>query len=444
MVFDPIGMAGGALGLYKIVPVNEAHVVIRGNNKEVFMSRKKSKVNMKGELEPDKEDYRPAYWYVPFITRVTRLPLVNLRIDVPDVKLNDKNMAKFMCDVVVFVNIDDPILAAERTDITVSSERYEGVDAINEDFRSIMESIMRTTATKQPIIDMYMNRQALDEAITKEIGPVFSGWGLRLVDLEIKDIKDTINSTIIQDIEKKNAAQINADARCKVAEETKRAEIAEATNKKEAEMVKAENEQLWRQRQIQKDREIGVAEQDQAKMVAMKQQEANTEAINARRKLEVGGAEVEKEATIQRATGVKQKITLEAEGDAAKIQAVGTSEANVVKLKKVADAEGTEKLALAQQKFNDAATVIETIKANKEVGLEYAKAYAAIGANAKINIVNGASQDILSGGILGNIKIGPKEGAALQQFIDTNPELAEKIIGQLFPKKDVPKDGKKV
>lgn len=437
MVVDPIGMIGGAVGLYKIVPVNEAHVVIRGKTKEVFMSRKTSKVNMKGELEPDKENYRPAYWYVPFITKVTRLPLVNLRIDVPDVKLNDKNMAKFMCDVVVFVNIDDPILAAERTDITVTASRYEGIDAINEDFRAIMESIMRTTATKQPIIDIYMNRQALDEAITKEIEPVFKGWGLRLVDLEIKDIKDTANSTIIQDIEKKSAAQINADARVKVAEEGKRAEIAEATNKKEAEMVKAETEQQWRQRQIEKDRQIGIAQQDQIKMTAEKEREANESKINARRKLEVGGAEVEKEAIIQRAEATKAKITKEAEGRAAEVQTVGASEANIIKLKKVADAEGTEKLAKALQNYNTAATVIETIKANKDVGMEYAKAYAAIGANAKINIVNGSSQDILSGGILGNLKIGPKEGAALQQFIETNPQAVEKFLSSIVKKEKV-------
>jgi uncharacterized membrane protein YqiK len=431
MVLDPVGMVGGALGLYRIVPVNESHVVIRGNTKEVFMSRKVSKINMKGELEPDKTEYRSAYWYVPFITKVTRLPLVNLRIDVPDVKLNDKNMAKFMCDVVVFVNIDDPILAAERTDITVSASRYEGVDAINEDFRAIMESIMRTTATKQSIMDIYMNRQALDEAITKEIMPVFSGWGLRLVDLEIKDIKDTTNSTIIQDIERKNAATINADARVKVAEETKRAEINEATNKKEAEMVKAENEQQWRQRQIQKDREIGVAQQDQIKMTAEKEREANTSKVEAMRKIQVGTAEVEREAVIQRAEGTKKKMSLESEGEAAKVQNVGTADANVIKLKKVADAEGTEKLAIAQQKFNEAATTIETIKANKEVGMEYAKAYAAIGANAKINIVNGSTEEVMSGGILGNIKIGPKQGMALQQFIASNPEVVEAFLAKL-------------
>ena len=431
MVLDPIGMLGGAFGLYRIVPVNEAHVVIRGNTKEVFMSRKMSKINMKGELEPDKTDYRSAYWYIPFITKVVRLPLVNLRIDVPDVKLNDKNMAKYMADVVVFVNIDDPILAAERTDITVSAARYEGVDAINEDFRAIMESIMRTTATKQTLVDVFMDRNALDKAITEEIMPVFKGWGLRLIDLEIKDIKDTQNSSILQDIEKKIAAQINADARVKVAEETKRAEVVEAIQKKEAEMVKAENEQMWRQRQIQKDREIGVAQQDQIKMTAEKEREANSSKVEAMRKIQVGTAEVEREAVIQRAEGVKKKMALESEGKAAEVQNIGQSEANIIKLKKVADAEGTEKLALAQQKFNDAATTIETIKANKEVGLEYAKAYAAIGANAKINIVNGSTEEVMSGGILGNIKIGPKQGMALQQFISSNPEAVDAFLNSL-------------
>ena len=166
-------------------------------------------------------------------------------------------------------------------------------------------------------------------------------------------------------------------------------------------------------------------------MTAEKEREANSSKVEAMRKIQVGTAEVEREAVIQRAEGVKKKMALESEGKAAEVQNIGQSEANIIKLKKVADAEGTEKLALAQQKFNDAATTIETIKANKEVGLEYAKAYAAIGANAKINIVNGSTEEVMSGGILGNIKIGPKQGMALQQFISSNPEAVDAFLNSL-------------
>lgn len=412
-----LGIVGGAVGLYKIVPVNEAHVRVMFNKKEVFMSRKKAKVDATEELKPDTEEYKSSYWTIPFVTKVTKLPLSNLRIDAPDIKLNDKNMAKFMCDVVCFVNIDNPILAAERTEITVSAQRYEGIDVLTEDFKAILESIMRTVATKQSILDVYMDRNQLDTAVTLEVAKVFPQWGLRLVDLEIKDLKDVSSSTIIQDIERKQAAQINADARVKVAEETKRAEIAEATNKREAEMKKAETEQDWRKRQIEKDREIAIAQAEQQKQSALKQAEANEEMVEARRKKEVGDADVDREATIKRAEATKSKATLESEGEAQRIKNTGTAEADIIKAKKVADAEGTEKLAFAQQKFNDAATNIELIKANKEVGIAYTQALAKVFEHATVNIVAGSTQEILSGGLAGNVSLGAKEGVAVQQFL---------------------------
>jgi len=408
---------GGAVGLYRIVPPNEAHVRVMSGKKQVFMCRSKTRDSPDKDLEPDDPTLKSAYWVTPFVTKITRLPLVNLRIDVPDVKLNDKDMAKFMCDVVCFVNIDNPLLAAERTEITTSSKGYQGMDITSEDFKAIMESIMRTVATKSSILDIYKDRAALDNAITKEVEVVFPRWGLRLVDLEIKDIKDVQGSTIIQDIEKKIAATISADARVKIAQETKRAEIEEAMQKKDAELVKAQTEEEWRKRQIEKDRQIGVSQQDQLKMVAEKEKEANVSKIEARRKMEVGGAEVEKEAMVQRAEGQKQKVSLEAEGEARSIDVKGTATADVTKKTLVAQADGTEKLALAQQKYNDAATTIEWIKANKDVGLAYATAYTKVFEKATVNVVAGSTQELLHGGLPGNVSIGPKEGVALSQMI---------------------------
>jgi len=428
---NPLKILGGLVGLYRIVPINEAHVRVMFDKQHVFMSRKRAKALDEEELRPVTSEYNPCYWVVPFVTKITKLPLTNIRIDIQDVKLNDKNMAKFMCDIVCFVNIDDPLLAAERTGITGVGKRYEGISSVAEDFRAIMESVMRTVATKQSILEIYMNRDTLDDAITKEVMTVFPGWGLRLVDLEIKDLKDIGDSTIISDIEKKQAAQINADARVKIALETKRAEIAEANNKKDAELVKAETEEAWRKRQIKKDQEVAIAEQEQIKMAAEREALANEQKVSALRKINVGTATVEKEATIQRAEATKKKISLEAEGDASRITVTGNAEADVIKAKKLADAEGTEKLALAQQKFNDAATGIEVIRANKDVGIAYANAQAKAFENAKINVMAGNTQELFSGGLLGKMKVGPKEGVALQQMIENNPEVVKNILSSL-------------
>lgn len=426
-------MLGGMIGLYHVVAPDEAHVRVLGNKKEVFMSRTFNGVQKK-----------PSYWTVPFMTKLTKLPLTNIRIDVPDVKLNDSNMAKFVCDVVCFVSISDPILAAERTGITTEQVRYEGmetgIESLASDFQAIMESIGRTVSTKQTILEIYKDRSKLDAAVTAEVEKVFPQWGLELVDLEIKDIKDVPGSTIISDIEKKQASVINSEMRVVVAEQTKKAEISEAENKREAELVKAQAEETYRKRQIEKDRAIAIAEQDKIQKEQDQKLLANQKIIEAQRKLTVGTADVEREAVIKKAEAEKQRLTLTAEGNAAQIQTTGNAEASIIKAKKLADAEGTEKLALAQQKFNDAATNIELIKATRDVQLEYAKTQGKAYENANINIVAGSTQEVMSGGIFGSVKLGPKEGASINQMLEMNPQLkalAESFVASKTEEKKV-------
>ena len=86
---------GGMIGLYRIIPPNEAHVRVLMNKKDIFSHR----------------SGKSSYWLIPFISKLNRLPLSNLTIPVDNIKLNDKNMAKFMCDIVCFVNINNLELA---------------------------------------------------------------------------------------------------------------------------------------------------------------------------------------------------------------------------------------------------------------------------------------------------------------------------------------------
>lgn len=410
---------GGAIGLYHVVPPDEAHVRVLFNSREIFMNRPYQK----------QKDTRPGYWTIPFVTELTKLPLTNIRIDVPDIKLNDSNMAKFVCDVVCFVNILDPVLAAERTGITTEDIRYEGrrkgIESLSRDFQAIMESIGRTVSTKQTILDIYKDRGMLDEAVSAEVKKVFPQWGLELVDLEIKDIKDAPESSIIADIEKKQAAVISAEARIKIAEQNTAATLVEAAKEREAEVAKAEAQEIYRKRQIAKDQAVAVAEQERVKMEEQKRLEANEQTIEARRKLEVGTADVEREAIIKTAEAERERLKTVAEGKAQEIELQGTAEANIIKAKKVADAEGTEKLAVAQQKFNDAATNIELIKATKDVQIEYAKAQQKAYERATINIMAGSTEEVMSGGVFGKVSVGAKEGVSIQQFSELNPALAE-------------------
>ena len=388
---------GGAFGLYKIVPVNEAHIRILQNSKMIFSSR----------------HGKSAYWVIPFITKLHKLPLCNLAIPVNDIKLNDKNMAKFVSDIMCFININNIDLAVERLILT-DTEKELGFDFVklSEDLRAIMESVGRTVTTKQTILDIYMNRQLLDQAITKEVEVVFPKWGIELVDLELKDIKDAPGSTIIADIERKVASEIRRDA-----------EIRVATTTKEAELIKAEAEEIYRKRQIEKDKQIGMAEQFKNQEISVKETEANSQKIEAMRKLEVGQAEIEKQKMEQLAMGQKLKYSIEAEGQANQIQNVGKAEANIIQVKKEADAAGTLKLAEALKQYNDVAINVKILDIQKEIMIAKFNALGQAIQKADVKwIMSGTNAQKFFG-----INLDAEGGANIKQFIEESGLDIEKL-----------------
>ncbi|MFH1195732.1 MAG: SPFH domain-containing protein [bacterium] len=399
-------IVGGFFKLYRIVPVNEAHIRILKNKKELFSAR----------------EGKSAYWYIPFITKIHKLPLCNLAIPVNDIKLNDKLMAKFVCDIMCFINIKDINLAVERLILTDTTSAM-GFDFVrlSEDLRAIMESIGRTVTTKQSILDIYMNRQMLDTAITKEVELVFPKWGIELVDLELKDIKDAHDSTIISDIERKVASEIRRDA-----------DIRVATTTKEAELAKAEAEEIYRKRQIEKDMQIGMSEQSKNQQIAQMESVANVERVEAKRKLEVGTAEIEKQKIEQLAMAQKIKLTVEAEGESNKIQNIGRSEAEIIRIKKEADAAGTLKLAEALKEFNDTAINVKILDIQKDILLSKYNALASAIQNADIKwILSGANAQKFFG-----INLDAEGGANLQQFMDESGLDLNKLKDIFNPKKE--------
>ncbi len=390
---------GGMVGLFRIVPPNEAHIRVLRNRKDIFSIR----------------SGKTSYWVIPFITKVNRLPLHNLTIPVNDIKLNDKNMAKFQCDLVCFVNIKDLELAVERL-VLSSIEKEMGFDFVklSEDFRSIMESIGRTVVTKQTILDIYMNRHLLSDAITKEVAGVFPKWGIELVNLELKHIKDTADSSIIADIERKVAAEIRRDAEIKVAETTREAEIA-----------KAQNEEVYRKRQIEKDKAVGIAEQQKNQEISTMKAEANMKEIDAMSQMEVGKAEIERQKIQRLAEAEKSKLTLEAEGRASQVKAVGLAEADVIRIKKEADAAGTLKLAEALKQFNEVALSVKQLDIQRDVMIEKFHALSAIAKEADIRwIMSGENAQNFFG-----LNLNAEGGANLEQFLKESGVDVKAILG---------------
>lgn len=377
---------------YVVVPPHEAHVVIsRGKGKKVRSSR---------------EGQRSSYWRLPIIQQRAILPIENIQIQVEDVPLRDKNMAKFLGDVVAWLNIVDPLLAAERL-----GKLEKGFASIEADVKNVIQAVTRNMSMYWTLIDIMINRKEFSQSVEKAINEELEAWGIKLVELEVIHFEDTEGYTVIKDLERRQSTVISAETRKQVAEKYKEAEIVESNAKRESEIIKAKNEEEFRTRQIEKDEGIGKREQDKEIAVQEKTKEANERKVEAERTYKVGQAETEKQAIIRTAEGEAEAEFKKGEAKARVTRETGTAEADVIRNKGFAEAESTDKRAEALKKYNEAGITLEYLKAVRDVEINKWDNWGDALQAAKIQVYSGGEQ----GSLLG-IPISPSAGFSLGAF----------------------------
>jgi flotillin len=391
--------------MYVVVPPNEAHVVVtRSKGRKVYCTREGI---IKGQLG---EDGKPkvgtsyagsAYWKIPIVQVVVTIPLENMQISIEGIPLRDMNMAKFLGDVVAWLNITDPLMASERVGQKVS------MDEINQDVRNAVQAVCRNESMYSSIIDILKNRKDFSERVEKAVNTELVNWGMVVIELEVIHFTDAQGYTVIHDLEERQATQINTETRKIVAGQIKEANIIETTANKDSESAKAQNEQLFRTAQIVKDEAIAKREQEKNKAIAIAQKDANTEAVNQERAYKVGMADVAKDALVAQATGEAEANFKKGEASAridrtkgeyeATIkQAVGTAEANIIFAKGEADAKATNLRADALKKYNDAGIGLEVIKATVAIKTVQAEQWGVAMSKAAIKVYSGADNGLLN------------------------------------------------
>jgi flotillin len=208
--------------------------------------------------------------------------------------------------------------------------------------------------------------------------------------------------------------------------------IVESNSQKDTEIVKAGNEQQFRQKQIEKEKAISIAEQKKVEEVAQAEQVANTKKVDAKRTYDVGIAEIEKQKVIKVAEGDAGARTTRATAEAEYTQVTGQAEANIIKAKALAEAEGTEKKALALKQYNEAGLSLEMIKAQVDIKRAQFGALSEGLKVAKIHLVTSGESNIL--GIPVGAEIGADLGAMLvalqNQGIDITQLLQQLPISE--------------
>jgi flotillin len=327
----------------------------------------------------------------------------------------------------------------------IAAERFGkiegGLESIKADVTNVIRAVTRNMSMYWTIIDILTNRKDFSQDVEKAVNEELKEWGMRLIELEVIHFVDIEGYTVIKDLEERQATVINSETRKLVASQIKEAAIVESNALKETETVKASNEEAFRQRQIQKDEAVGKREQEKEMTIAEQTRKANEKKIEAERTLIVGGAMIEKDATITKAEGLATAEIRKGEATAQVTKMTGEAEGDVIRAKGFADADSTDKRAEALRKYNEAGIGLEVIKASQTVQIEQARAWAEAMRAAKVQVYSGGESGRFFGLPLspqGAFNLGAFAEIAKEHGIDLQ-KIGESIGRGTLPIADVTK-----
>lgn len=438
-----------ALFLRRVVPTNEVHIVQSGKSTVSY-----GKDHSAGNTYYEWPSWIPILGIVKIV-----LPVSVFDEDLESYEAYDKGRLPFVVDIKAFFRI---------TDSNVAAQRVSSFDELRNQLRAILQGAVRTILASADIEDIMQGRSQFGEQFTKEVESQLKNWGVSTVkNIELMDIRDSSSSHVIKNIMEKKKSLIEMQSRIEVAENLKRASIAEIDAKREQDIQLQDALQKVGARTAEKDKEVGIANElaqqsikEQAKVTTEKElaitkikdvtqatikkdveivratQDKETAAINKEMALirasqdketKILVAEAEKTTTVLVAEGNLESKKRESEGiavegaakaEAEKAMQLAPVQAQIVLAKEIGNNEGYQKYLIT----------IEQVKANQAVGIEQAKALSA--ADLKIiansgNVENGMKSlmDIFSS------NGGTQIGAMLEGFAqsDKGSELLNKI-----------------
>lgn len=386
---------------YTVVEPDEAHVVVfMGSGRKIYTPRTLEKAETHGS----------SYLNIPVLMKRRVMPMANIKLTIEDFELQDEKAAPFLCNIACWLTVSDPAVAIEKLEF---GEDETFTDSVENMLTPQVQAIARAAAMKQEILDIMRNRDTFSASVEKEVNGSLSSWGLSLAKLDIIAFKDAPDSSVIADYQDARESQIRSSSRQTIAEQEKLAEIKEAEAKAESGKKQAESEKAIEVAQALKRQEVEIAEKKADEAVAKQEELANKQLVEAKRTIEVGQAEVRKEAIVKEAEGQAQATRERGTAEADVVKLKGSAEAEIIQKTGEAEAIATDKKAEALKKYNDAGITLETIKATVEIKKSQYENMSSALAGANVNLVQGGESKLL-----GLLDVGPEQGAAIGQFME--------------------------
>ena len=462
-----IGAAVGVLiALFIIVPLFFRRIV---ETNEVHIVQSARKTTSYGKDTGNGNSYYEFPSWVPAlgVTKIV-LPVSVFSIKIEDYEAYDLGRLPFVVDITAFFRIVDSNLAAQRVN---------NFQDLNNQLTNIIQGSIRSILSSRVLEDILQIRSELGDDFTKAVKTQLQNWGIEPVkNIELMDIRDSSGSKVIFNIMEKKKSQIEKESRVEVANNTKLAQIAEieaaqatevrqqeankmvglktVENEREVAISKEQAEQLIKdQQKITQEKAMEVVRVNDVKQAEIKKQVEIVKAEQEQRKIEID-AEARKNAKIRDAEAIKENQILVAQGDKEKqflaaaallemkdkeaqgTLKIGSAEAEALRLKELAPVNAQIELAREigeNQGYQTYLISIKQIEANRDIGLEQAKALSA--ADLKIIANEGSVGEGMSkfGEIL-SAKGGTQLAAMLEAL--NQSEVAKKVLDKISGAKE--------
>ncbi len=285
-----------------------------------------------------------AGWRMPFITRVDKLSLRVMQVDVKTSEAVPTNeFINVTVDGVANVKISsDPVLLARASETLLNLRREELIMLVTQ----VMEGNMREIVGSVGLKEMVQDRQGVAKKITENVVPDMEKLGIEVVNFNIQNFKDAAGT--IENMGIDNVEQIRKNAQIAKANAQRDISIATANAQQEANAVRVEAEKKI----AEQNAELAVQQADM--MVRSESKKAAADAAYSieqetqRKTIEVTKvnadiARREKEAELAEKEIALRERQLDAEirkqADAMKYQAEQEAAAELVKSQRLAEAE---------------------------------------------------------------------------------------------------------
>ena len=296
-----------------------------------------------------------AGWRLPFFTRVDRLSLRVMQVDVKTSEAVPTNeFINVTVDGVANIKISaDPELLQRASETLLNLRQAELVALVTQ----VLEGNMREIVGSVGLKEMVQDRQGVAKKITENVVPDMEKLGIEVVNFNIQNFKDGAGT--IENMGIDNVEQIRKNAQIAKANAQRDISIASANAQQEANAVRVEAEKKI----AEQDAALAVQQADMKVKSETKRAEADAaysiQQENQRRTIEVARtnadiARKEKEAELAEKEISLKERQLDAEirkqADALKYQMEKQAEAELIRQQKEAEAEKYRAMQAAEAK----------------------------------------------------------------------------------------------